>query len=155
MFNNLDILFRRIGDAEYAYLLLEPLPLFGLLFGLIFFFFSRSRKLSLIIIAVSCASVTPYMKLRDTAVPRIMIMQEAPMAARILTQNQLRKETTWVYSVMMWSSVIAIFLGSRFGRWSNGLIIMGGVATLFVSAWLHMKEAEVFHPNIIKQASPK
>ncbi|MEY4483813.1 MAG: hypothetical protein RL693_1265, partial [Verrucomicrobiota bacterium] len=47
MFSNLDILFRRIADAEYAYLLLEPLPLFGLLFGLIFLIFSKSRRLAL------------------------------------------------------------------------------------------------------------
>lgn len=155
MFNNLDILFRRIADAEYAYLLLEPLPLFGLLFGLLFFFFSKSRRLSLIVIAVSCASVTPYMKLRDTAMPRIMTMQEGQVASRILTQNQLRKDTKWVYIAMMWAAIIAIFLGGRFGRWGNGIIILGVVAALLVSAWLHMKEAEVYHPNIIKQAPPK
>lgn len=155
MFNNLDILFRRIADAEYAYLLLEPLPLFGLLFGLVFFFFSKSRRLSLIVIAVSCASVTPYMKLRDTAMPRIMTMQEGQVASRILTQNQLRKDTKWVYIAMMWAAIIAIFLGGRFGRWSNGIIILGVVAALLVAAWLHMKEAEVYHPNIIKQAPPK
>lgn len=155
MFSNLDILFRRIGDAEYAYLLLEPLPLFGLLFGLIFLFLSRSRRLALIVIAVSCASVTPYMKLRDTATPRVLVMQEGQMASRMLAQNKLRKDTQWVYVALTWAAVGAIFLGGRFGKWSNGLIIVASVAALLVSAWLHMKEAEIYHPNIIKQGPPK
>ncbi|CAN5863521.1 hypothetical protein BH11VER1_BH11VER1_20070 [soil metagenome] len=155
MFSNLDILFRRIGDAEYAYLLLEPLPLFGLLFGLIFLFFSKSRRLALIVIAVSCASATPYMKLRETATPRILAMQEGQMTSRILAQNKLRKDVQWVYTSMTWAAVAAIFLGGRFGRLSNGILIAGAVAALLVSAWLHMKEAEVYHPNIIKQGPPK
>lgn len=155
MFSNLDILFRRIGDAEYAYLLLEPLPLFGLLFGLIFLLFSKSRRLSLIVIAVACASVTPYMKLREAATPRILAMQEGQLSSRILAQNKLRKDVQWVYTAMTWAAVAAIFLGGRFGKWSNGLIIAGAVSALLVSAWLHMKEAEVYHPNIIKQGPPK
>lgn len=155
MFSNLDILFRRIGDAEYAYLLLEPLPLFGLLFGLIFLCFSKSRRLSLIVIAVACASVTPYMKLRETATPRILAMQEGQQTSRIIAQNKLRKDVQWVYTVMTWAAVVAIFLGGRFGKLSNGILIAGTVTALLVSAWLHMKEAEVYHPNIIKQGPPK
>ena len=78
MLTNLDILLSRIKDAEYAHLLLEPLPLFGLLFGLIFFAVGlymgqdKCRVAALIVIACSCASVIPYSNYRNKAMPRIL-----------------------------------------------------------------------------------
>ena len=37
MLTNLNVLLSRLNDAEYVYLLLEPVALFGLFFGLVFF----------------------------------------------------------------------------------------------------------------------
>jgi hypothetical protein len=88
MLTNLDILFSRLKDAEYAYLLLEPVPLFGLFFGLVFFAVGlylaqdKCRVAALIVICASCASVYPMMKYRNKGMPRILQTRSKPNCAR-------------------------------------------------------------------------
>lgn len=156
MLTNLDILLSRIKDAEYAYLLLDPLPLFGLFFGLIFFTVGlymgqdKCRVAALIVIAVSCSSVYLGMKYRSKAMPRVLQTVEITRVPAIKKQNELREETKWVYYTVAIFSLGALIGGAKLGTWSNTMLITGGIAALLFSVWLHMKEAEVYHPNINK-----
>ena len=34
------------------------------------------------------------------------------------------------------------------------VVVGGGVLVILFSAWMHMKEAEIYHPNIIQRAAP-
>ncbi|MFZ4767556.1 MAG: hypothetical protein ACOYMN_21615 [Roseimicrobium sp.] len=156
MLTNLDILMSRLRDAEYVYLLLEPLPLFGLFFGLIFFAIGlhmaeeRCRMTALVVITASCASTIPYAKYRDQAMPRVLQTAEITRVPGIKKQTELRDETRWVYYLVGGFGLAALVGGGKLGTWSHTVMLMGGVIAVIFSIWLHMKEAEVYHPNIKK-----
>jgi hypothetical protein len=156
MLTNLDILLSRLKDAEYSYLLLEPLPLFGLFFGLIFFCVGlymkqpKARIVALVVIAVACGSVFFYAKLRNRAMPRILATREISYLPHIKEQSKLRADTKWIYYVTAIVAVVALIGGGKLGALGNYGVLATGTLALLFSLWLHMKEAQVYHPNIIK-----
>ncbi len=161
MLTNLDILLSRLKDAEYAYLLLEPLALFGLFFGLIFFAVGlylaqdKCRIVALVVIAVSCGSTYPMLKQRAKAQPRLVTNQEIThvSADTFKRQSELRYETRWVYYSIGLFALLALIGGGKLGAWSNVALLVGGSLAVVFSIWIHMKEAEVYHPNIKKSVT--
>lgn len=157
MWQELTTLWLNIRDPEYLHLLLEPLPLFGLGLGLTFvivsFVFSevRSRMLALAVICLSCASVWPYVDLRDKATPRILATRAPEFSQLIQEQTQRRKDWSWPYYLMAVLSLAALF-GSRSpkGRPVLLLVVVFGAALFWFSIWLHKKECEVYHRNIVR-----
>ncbi|WP_157211117.1 hypothetical protein [Verrucomicrobium spinosum] len=149
---NLDILINRIKDAEYAHLLLEPVPLFGLLFGLIFFAVGlwgredKTRVIALLVIAGACASVIPYTTYRERAQPRVLEMM--PLKKSIKDQTALRQNTQWVYLTVAGIAILALISSGKIGQLAGYGVLVTGLGALVFSIWLHMKEAEIFHPNI-------
>jgi hypothetical protein len=158
MLSNFEILFSRLKDAEYAYLLLEPVALFGLFFGLIFFavgFYmaqDKCRIAALIVITISCWSVYPMMKERAKAQQRLVLDTEIThvSAETFKRQTALREDTQWIYYALGGFALLALIAGGKLGKWSNIVLLVGGALALVFSVWLHMKEAEVYHPNIKK-----
>jgi len=157
MWRELTTLWQSIRDPEYLHLLLEPLPLFGLGIGLVFLIMSfmtgeaRSRLLALGIICVSCASVWPYVDLRDKATPRILATRSPDFAPLIQEQTQRRKDWSWPYYAMAVLSAAAL-LSSRSSKSRPllfAIVIYGGLLFWF-SIWLHKKECEVYHRNIVR-----
>jgi hypothetical protein len=156
--SDLEILVSRLKDAEYFYLLLEPLPLFGLFFGLIFFAVGlymeqdKCRIAALIVIFVSCCSVYPMMKERMKAQPRVILDTSIThvSADTFKRQTQLREDTKWIYYSVGGLALLSLIAGGKLGTWSNVVLLVGGTLAVIFSVWLHMKEAEVYHPNIKK-----
>jgi len=157
MMRELTSLWHSIGDAEYLHLLLEPLPLFGLGMGLIFLLGSyllgakNIRMLVLVVMAVSCASVQPYVKLRVKSEPRVLALQDPAYHALIRQQTERRSSSAWIYYGL--AAVCLITLA--FGRGGKSLLFTAVTLILcsggFVHAvWLHKKECEVYHRNIVK-----
>jgi len=157
MWRELTTLWQSIRDPEYLHLLLEPLPLFGLGIGLVFLIMSfvfgevKSRLLALGIICVSCASVWPYIDLRDKATPRILATRSPDFAPLIQEQTQRRKDWSWPYHAMTLLSAAAL-LSSRSPKSRPllfAIVLYGGLLFWF-SIWLHKKECEVYHRNIVR-----
>jgi hypothetical protein len=159
--SDLEVLFSRLKDAEYFYLLLEPLPLFGLFFGLIFFAVGyylaqdKCRIAALIVIVVSCWSVYPMMKERAKAQQRVVLDTSITHVSpdTFKRQTQLREDTKWIYYVLGGFALLALIAGGKLGSWSNIVLLVGGTLAVVFSVWLHMKEAEVYHPNIKKSVT--
>lgn len=159
MLSNLEKLFSRMHDAQFASLLIEPLLLYGLLFGVIFFAVghymgqSKCRAAALIVIAVCSISVNPYVSLRKKAMTREL--SSRPSDSMIIKEQQQRRlDTTWVYYSLAIVALLSLISGGKIAQFSDYAIIGGGIAIIFFSAWLHMKEAEIYHPNIIQRAIP-
>lgn len=148
----LELLYSRIRDAGYAHLLLEPVPLFGLLFGLIFFAIGlwgredKTRLVALLVIAVSCASVIPYNNYRQQSQARVL--EVVPLKKSVRDQMKLREDSQWVYFTISGLALLALIAGGKIGQLSSYGVLVAGVGALIFSAWLHMKEAEIFHPHI-------
>ena len=157
MWRELTTLWQSICDPEYLHLLLEPLPLFGLGLGLVFLIISfvfregRSRMLALGIICVSCASVWPYIDLREKATPRILATRSPDFAPLIQEQTQRRKDWSWPYYAMALLSAVALsFSRSTKGRPLLLAVVIYGGLLFWFSIWLHKKECEVYHRNIVR-----
>jgi len=73
-------------------------------------------------------------------------------AKLIKDQQQRRSSTTWVYYSLAIAAVLSFISGGKIAQFSDYAIIFGGVAVIIFSAWLHMKEAEIYHPDIIPHA---
>jgi hypothetical protein len=41
------------------------------------------------------------------------------------------------------------------GKWFVGVMVMGTAALFWFSIWMHKKECEVYHRNIIKYRPPR
>lgn len=160
MLSNLEVLFSRMGDAGYLYLLLEPLLLHGILFGVIFFCVGhfleqpKCRAAALIVIGLCSLSIIPCLSLRSQAMhPREL--ERRPSDARLIKEQfQRRADSKWIYYALAIASVLALLGGGKLAAFSNVFIIAGGLATIIFSTWMHMKEAEIYHPNIIQRAVP-
>lgn len=157
MWRELTTLWQSIRDPEYLHLLLEPLPLYGLGLGLAFlvvaFMFRemQSRMLALGIICASCISVWPYVELRDKATPRILATRSPDFAPLIVEQTQRRKDWAWPYYLMAALSFTALCMTKHPKGRIFILVVMSGCLLLFwFSIWLHKKECEVYHRNIVR-----
>lgn len=157
MWQELTTLWTSIRDPEYLHLLLEPLPLYGLGFGLAFlavaFLFRelKCRLLALVVIAASCASVWPYNELRAKATPRILATRSPDFAPLIIQQTQRRRDCAWPYYLLSALSLTALALTKRPQGRLMLLVVMSGSLLLFwFSIWLHKKECEVYHRNIVR-----
>jgi hypothetical protein len=160
MLSNLEILFSRLSDPGYAYLLLEPLLLHGIFFGVIFFCVGhymgqpKCRAAALIVIILSSLGISPCLSLRDKGMhPREL--EKRPADAKLIKeQYQRRADTKWIYYALAIASVLALLGGGKLAALSNLVIVGGGLLVVLFSAWMHMKEAEIYHPNIIQRAVP-
>lgn len=159
MIRELTLLWHSLEDAEYLHLLLEPLPLFGLGFGLLTFVVGmlvrewRMRVLAVIVMIVACVSVQPYVRLRVQSEPRVLALQDPAFHALIRQQTERRASTSWIYYGAALCGTGALF----FARGGKGMIV--NVLTIAVccaaflhALWLHKKECEVYHRNIVKYA---
>ena len=138
-------------------LLLEPLPLYGLGLGLTFLIVAfmlgeaKCRMLALAVICVSCASVWPYLDLRDKATPRILATRSPDFAPLIKEQTQRRKDWAWPYYLMTLCSFVALVATrSPKGRLVLFAVVIYGALLFWFSIWLHKKECEVYHRNIVR-----
>lgn len=156
MLTNLKILWNRLGNPEYLHLLLEPIPLAGLFFGLLFFSVGlflkqdKTRLIALIVLAAASLSVIPYTQARDRAMDRILKLRDASYTRLINQQTKLRKETRWVYYTIAGLALITLLGGGKIAALGNYLLLIAGLAALIFTLWLHLKEAEVYHPNLRK-----
>lgn len=161
MWQELTTLWTSVRDPEYAHLLLESVPLYGLAFGVTFLVVAmvagegRSRLLALVVICVSCASVWPYVDLRRKATPRIIATRDAGYYQLIQEQTARRSDTASLFYLMTGVSGLAIV----FGRKGRGqplifMTVLGAAGLFWFSIWLHKKECEVYHRNIIRYVAP-
>lgn len=155
MLTNLNILFNRLKDPEYNYLLLEQLPLFGLLFGLVFFAIGlylhqdKCRIAAVIIICLCACSAVFGGHMRKKALGGIM-RERGALVSEMRAQTALRNDTMWAYYALAGVAVLTLVSGGKLGTWLNITLLAGTFAAIVFSLWLHMKEAEVYHPNIKK-----
>ena len=150
-------LLSQLGNAGFLHYLLEPLLLWGLLFGVLAWMLSlwviKSRPAqvcSLILIACSAFSLLPYLHFREKAKSTI----NPPSAKLFNEQNERRRETQWVYYTLGSLAVLGLFMtGEGKGKTGHFLtlsITLGGIAAVVCSLWLHEKEIALFHRDARK-----
>ncbi len=162
MWEELTHLWTSVRDPEYLHLLLESLPLYGLGIGLLFLIVAqlmgeaKSRLFAILVITLSSASVWPYQDLREKATPRIIATRDPSLGPLIREQTERRSRHDWAYYLLAVAGGVTLvtqLMGK--GKPLLVLFIAATAALFWFSIWLHKKECEVYHRNIIKYRPPR
>lgn len=154
MYPQIPVLLDRLSNPEYLYLLLEPLALYGLLFGLLFFIACvalkqpKAQSIALLFIILSSLSVIPYRTEKADAMKRLMVIRDAGYTRMMKRHGEMRDQAVWVHYSMAGLALVGLLGRSKLPSLLNPLIILGGLAALCFYLWLNLKEAEIYHPNL-------
>lgn len=159
MWRELSTLWQSLRDPEYAHLLLESLPLYGIGLGLLFlvagisFREGKCKTLALALICLSSASVWPYLSLREKAEPRVVAMREPSFSPLIREQTKRRASLQLLYyCTAAFAGLAALLSAAGKGRGVLVVALLFAIAAFWASLWLHKKEAEIYHRNIIRES---
>ncbi len=165
-FEQLERITEALKDPEYFFLVLEPLQVWGVAFGLlglVITYFLKSEKLqvaSLIVITVSALSVVPYLQARKTAQTRIekVFNVSAPSRSKGFQANTAdRLDHRWVYLALAGVAGAAILVGPRRNRLGMGLAVGSVAFSLYAinyGLWMHYQDSLAYHPNLKQNEAP-
>ena len=154
------------GDAEYRYLLLEPLIFYGILIGvlmLVIAHFMQRPKVqlaALIVIGISALAHVPYKEARLAAQPRIEQVYKVSSPARVKgfqenTQSWIA--ASWKFRLLILATALAVMVGVNTNRigFALGIItVFLGVLSTKTAIWLHYQDAIAYHPNLKQHVAP-
>ena len=146
----------KLKDPEYMHLLLEPIMVWGLGIGVIAFlfaFFFGERKMQLValaVILVSSLAVIPYLEQRQKSDERVMKLR-GDVKEMIAESGERRQDSRMAYVLVAALAGLTILMGAHKGM--PGMIAglgtaAAGAVVVIHGAWLHLKDAEIYHPNI-------
>jgi hypothetical protein len=151
-------LWRSLHDGEYLYLVLESLLPFGLAAGALVLVLGlllkdlRVRLAGLVVVVLTCATVWPATTMRRAALPRMLAMTEE-VAFQKLMADQAQRRAGW-NGLYYGLALLAAVAGLRTVLGKGGVVCWVALVGMLMGAvhglWLHKKEAEVFHRNIVK-----
>jgi hypothetical protein len=146
----------KLSDPEYLHLLLEPIMIWGLGIGVIAFLFSfffgerKMQFVALAVIMVSALAVMPYLEQRKKADARVVKLR-ADVKEMIDESAERRRDSRGAYVLVAALAGLTILMGAHKGKPGMlagiGTAIAGAVVVVH-GAWLHLKDAEIYHPNI-------
>ncbi|TLD70135.1 hypothetical protein FEM03_13130 [Phragmitibacter flavus] len=166
MLPQLDTLRTQIANPEYLYLILEPMALYGLFFGLLFFIATlalkqdKARMVSLFFIAISSLSVFPYRVEKADAMQRTLVVRDTGYTRMMKKHALVRDQSLWVHYTLAGAAFLTLISRGKLATITNLIMIIGGLAALIFFLWLNLKESEIYHPNLrrataqISQTSP-
>ena len=146
----------KLKDPEYLHLLLEPIMIWGLGIGVIAFLFAYffgERKMQLValgVIIVSSLAVGPYLKQRAQADERVVRLR-ADMKEQIEASQERRRDSSGAYLLVAALAGLTVLMGAHKGM--PGMLagigtVLAGTVVVIHGAWLNLKDAEIYHPNI-------
>ncbi|MCB1231553.1 MAG: QueT transporter family protein [Verrucomicrobiae bacterium] len=165
-FEQLEKMTAAFQDPEYLFLVLEPLMVWGVLFGLIGLvvtYFLKNEKLqvvSLIVIIVSALTVVPYLQARGSAQERIESVYKVsdPSRAKGFHTNTLdRREHRWLYLALAGIAGAAVLVGPRRNRLGFGLAVGSVAFSLYAinyGLWMQYQDSLAYHANLKQNEAP-
>lgn len=159
-------LFSAILDAEYRFLLIEPLMFYGLITGVILLlvgFFLKSSKLqstALVTVGVAALLHMPYNEARQAAQPRMEQVYKVQAPARMKGFNENTREwqtKTWQFKLLLLVAGATFLIGVDRNRYGLGGAIITTILALTTAKnamWLHYQDAIAFHPNLKVHEAP-
>ncbi len=151
--DNLKLLFSNLGDPEYLRLLLEPVPIYGLMLGIIAFiaaFVFKERKMqvgALLLIMISATAGLPFLKEHsDTGIRADK--SHAGQSEQIAAQQKTQEDAQWAYLAVAGLAGVTLLMGAHKGM--PGLIV--GIATIGAGSCLLIfgmtMHSQIHRPNL-------
>src|SRR5947209_12172784 len=125
----IDAILRDFRQPEYIHVLINPLPIYGLLMGLlglIVAFFLKSRRaqvVSLIIVLISAASAWPVYEFGEQAYDRVLSMADEPGQAWLDEHRDRAEDCIWFFYAVAMLSAVALVVPRKWPRSATPLVI--------------------------------
>jgi hypothetical protein len=154
--NEFAYLLDKLKDPEYLTLLLQPFMIWGLAIGVLAFMITfmvkerKTRILALSLIIFAALMIVPYLSVRKQSDKQTANLF-ATKREEIQKQQTRWLESQWVYFGVAGLAGMTILMGADKGK--PGLFVGiatagAGTAAVFFTMWLHLKDAEIYHPNL-------
>jgi len=164
--DQIEKLYLAVSDAEYRYLLIEPIIFYGLLVGAIMLlvgFAMRAGRLqttALVVLAVAALSYFPYKDARLAAQPRMAQVYKTAFPARVSGFAQNTDEwiaTSWQFRLLVLCTGATVMVGVNRNRIGVGLAVISlllGLVAAKNALWLNYQDAIAYHPNLRLHEAP-
>jgi hypothetical protein len=158
-----DALLRDLHQPEYIHVLLNPLPVYGLLLawiGLIIGFILKSRRAqlaALMLVLISSVSAWPVYEFGQQAYDRVLSMADED-GQRWLDEHKDRAEDLiWIFYTLAVLSAIAIAAPVKWPKSSAPLalaVILVGAATLGTGGYIAYAGGRIRHREFRNEPAP-
>src|SRR5437660_1214330 len=154
---------RGLRQPEYVHVLLNPLPVYGLLIawiGLLIAFFSKSRRAqiaTLVLVLISSLSAWPVYEFGQQGYDRVLSMTDED-GERWLDEHRDRAEDLiWIFYALAVLTAIAIAAPIKWPKSSAPLVIVViflGVATLGTGGYIAYAGGKIRHREFRNEPAP-
>ena len=156
-------MFRGLQQPEYVHVLLNPLPVYGLLvawIGLLIAFFSKSRRAqiaTLVLVLICSASAWPVYEFGQKGYDRVLSMTDED-GERWLDEHQDRAEDLiWIFYALAVLSAIAIAAPIKWPKSSAPLaiaVILVTAVTLGAGGYIAYAGGKIRHREFRNEPAP-
>src|SRR6476620_1090600 len=159
----IDSILRGLRQPEYVHVLLNPLPVYGLLIawiGLLIAFFSKSRRAqiaALVLVLITSFSAWPVYEFGQQGYDRVLSMTDED-GERWLDEHQDRAEDLiWIFYALAVLSAIAIAAPIKWPKSSAPLVIAViflGAVTLGAGGYIAYAGGKIRHREFRTEPAP-
>jgi hypothetical protein len=156
-------LLRDLQQPEYIHVLLNPLPVYGLLIGLIGLVLAlvlksrRAQIATLTLVLISSASAWPVYEFGEEAYDRVLSMTDEDGGAWLDEHMHRAEDLIWVFYVLAALSAFAIAAPIKWPRCSLPLVlavVLLGAATLGSGVYIAYAGGRVRHREFRNAPAP-
>ncbi|HEY7002269.1 MAG TPA: hypothetical protein VH330_11060 [Candidatus Udaeobacter sp.] len=159
----METLLRDLRQPEYVHVLLNPLPVYGLLvgwLGLVVALILRSRRaqiVTLTLVLISSASAWPAYEFGQRGYDRVLSMADEDGHAWLDEHMHRAEKLIWIFYVLGALSAIAIAAPLKWPKFSVPLavvVILAGAVTLGSGAYVAYAGGRVRHREFRNEPAP-
>jgi len=159
----METLLRDLRQPEYIHVLLNPLPVYGLLVGwvgLVVALILRSRRaqiVTLILVLVSSASAWPVYEFGQRGYDRVLSMADESGQAWLDEHMHRAEKLIWIFYVLGALSAFAVAAPLKWPKFSVPLavvVILVGAVTLGSGAYIAYAGGRVRHREFRNEPAP-
>ncbi len=160
----IDSLLRGLRQPEYVHVLLNPLPVYGLIIawiGLLIAFFLRSPRAQIATLAfvlISSLSAWPVYEFGQQGYDRVLSMTDEDGRAWLDEHKDRAENLIWIFYALAILSAVAIAAPIKWPKSSATLVtavILLGVATLGVGGYIAYAGGKIRHREFRNEPVPK
>jgi hypothetical protein len=159
----IDAFLRGLRQPEYVHVLLNPLPVYGLLISwiaLIAALISKSRKavvVALILVFITSISAWPVYEFGEQGYDRVLAMTDDDGHAWLDEHQDRAEKLIYLFYLVAGLSIIAIIVPLRWPKWSSPLaitVVLVGAILLGAGSYIAYAGGKVRHREFRNEPPP-
>ncbi|PYJ16297.1 MAG: hypothetical protein DME96_10350 [Verrucomicrobia bacterium] len=159
----IDTLLRHLRQPEYIHVLINPLPIYGLLMGWIGLVIALSLKsrhaqvATLALVLITSASAWPAYEFGEQAYDRVLSMADEDGKAWLDAHQDRAEDLIWIFYALAALSAIAIAAPMKWPKSSAPLVIaviLFGAVTLGIGGYIAYAGGKIRHREFRNERAP-